>query len=385
MKLSVASLLLLLLCLYCSEASALVRVPIQRAREPHPLTHFQRLRRLSTADEGTNIHLTFSQMSYYAYYSYVSFGTPPQTFKTIFDIASNVSWVYSTDCDCQDWGCDVYNHSESSTYVPDGRNVSIETFITVHFEGYLSQDTVRVGSLAVKKQIFLEQVLDNTPIFTMNAAIGLGYPAVTMQNVSGILYAMFKEGLVEQPVFGFYFKKPKILINASGAYGELTLGGSDPNHFVGQLSYAPVDSEGFWQVKMDGVKIGKETFDDCSVGCEVIMLTSFPFYVVPNGDMLNLRLGALPIGEATWVFKCSDFRSGSLPNVTLTINGKGYILSPEDYAIEVDSVCSSLIYDGLIAGPFKDKWLLGNVFMAKYYTEFDAANKRIGFALAKHD
>ena len=111
-------------------------------------------------------------------------------------------------------------------------------------------------------------------------------------------------------------------------------------------------------------------------------------FIVPDGDQLNKQPGALLI-SSTWIFNCSDFRSGSLPNITLIINGKGYIVSPEEYVYEAKSdtgiVCPSRIYNNdLQTGPFKNKWLLGNVFMAKYYTEFDAANKRIGFAVAKH-
>jgi len=74
----------------------------------------------------------------------------------------------------------------------------------------------------------------------MDAVIGLGYPTVTMQNVSGIFYNMVSEGLVERPAFGFYFKRRKTFANMTSAYGEITLHGSDPTHFVRQLSYVPL-------------------------------------------------------------------------------------------------------------------------------------------------
>ena len=34
--------------------------------------------------------------------------------------------------------------------------------------------------------------------------------------------------------------------------GELLLGGTDPNHFAGNLTYVPLSAETYWQFKMDG-------------------------------------------------------------------------------------------------------------------------------------
>ncbi len=34
--------------------------------------------------------------------------------------------------------------------------------------------------------------------------------------------------------------------------GELLLGGTDPTHFVGDLTYVPLTAETYWQFNMDG-------------------------------------------------------------------------------------------------------------------------------------
>jgi len=355
----------------------MIRLPLYR--KSRPLAHSQR----ATRDEGTNIYLQYNSFSYY---TNVSIGTPRQEFLAVFDTASNLSMVYSKDCgDCQIYTYRLYDHSKSSTYVSDGRNVSNEWYT-----GYLSKDTIDIQGLAVKSQTFLEQVAHMDQV--MDAVIGLGYPTVTMQNVSGIFYNMVSEGLVEQPVFGFYFKRRKNLANTTGAYGEITLGGSDPTHFVGQLSYVPVVGEGYWQIKMDGLKISGQISEFCSGGCEVILNTAlFPILVVPDADKLNVQLGASKIsGGNLWYFNTSNF--GSLPKLTFVIGGKDYTVAPEDYAavgVMPPSwhVAASMIFDAKATGfnGIRNRWMLGHLFMAKYYTEFDAGNKRVGFASARND
>ena len=383
MKVSAATLLSVLvlglgLCLHCSEA--VIRVLLHR--RPHPTQKLQLQSRLHPREDGTNIPLKF--MGVYSYYVNISIGTPPQNFTAIFDTTSNLSWVYSADCsECQPYTANLYSHSESKSYVPDGRNFSDDWD---NVKGFLSQDTITIGGLTVNKQTFVEQL---SYLGTdVHSVIGLGYPSVTMQNVSGVFRSMITEGLVEQPVFGFYFKKPVSFSNKTGAHGELTLGGSDPNHFVDKLSYVPVDGEAYWQIKMDGVTINGEASEFCAEGCEVVLDTGSPIFAAPDGDKLNKRLGATEPAYGLWLFNCS--RLGSLPNVTLMIGGKDYIIGPKDYVLQIDMedaspVCLSDIYSsGPLSGPFENKWVLGNIFMAKYYTEFDVGKKRVGFAMAKN-
>lgn len=44
------------------------------------------------------------------------------------------------------------------------------------------------------------------------------------------------------------------------AGGELLLGGTDPTHFVGSLSYVPLSNETYWEFRMDKyVQVREET------------------------------------------------------------------------------------------------------------------------------
>ncbi|CAE7656272.1 ctsd, partial [Symbiodinium sp. CCMP2456] len=86
-------------------------------------------------------------------------------------------------------------------------------------------------------------------------------------------------------------------------------------------------------------------------------------------------LGAMAF-DHLWVLDCS----GSLPRLTFVIDGKDYELTGEDLIMErQDNLCLL----GLQANDgFTPHWVLGNVFMRKFYVQFDYGQRRIGFAKA---
>jgi len=93
---------------------------------------------------------------------------------------------------------------------------------------------------------------------------------------------------------------------------------------------------------------------------------------------LNTQIGATSIGGGQYSINCNTI--DQLPVITLNIGGKAFPLTGPQYVFKyLDSNGQTACISGFIAfnAPF---WILGDVFLGPYYTEFDYGNRRVGFA-----
>jgi len=200
------------------------------------------------------------------------------------------------------------------------------------------------------------------------------------------LFNMMDNGLLDEPVFGVYMTKTKKQ-GANG--GKMTLGGYDKNLISGEISYHDVTEQAYWQVKMDGIKVGDLTLAPAE-GYQVISDTGTSLIVGPDKDIMAIgkALGAQFIPKAK-MFVMSCKQAPQLPDLVFTFDGIDYHVDAESYLLNLhdqDEPDACLLGLQMSGQDEKDgpSWILGDVFIRDVYQIYDMGKNRIGFAKAKH-
>ncbi|XP_041936333.1 pepsin A-like [Alosa sapidissima] len=300
-----------------------------------------------------------------AYYGVISIGTPPQSFRVIFDSGSSNLWVPSVYCSST--ACNnhqKFNPSQSSTFKNSGQSLQIQ-YGTGSMTGFLGYDTVAVGGIQVPNQIFgLSQT--EAPFMAQMQAdgiLGLAYQSLAASGAQPVFYNMVQQGLV-QNYFSVY------LSSNSESGSEVTFGGYDPNHFTGSVAWIPLSSETYWQITVDSVTINGQTVA-CNGGCQAIVDTGTSMLVGPTSDISNMNNA---VGGAS--VQCGNI--GNMPDITFNINGNAFPLPASAYVRQSNYYGCSTGF----SGSGDSLWILGDVFIREYYTIFDMGSNMVGLAQA---
>jgi hypothetical protein len=313
------------------------------------------------------------------YFGEISLGTPPQKFEVIFDTGSSDLWVASSKCDSSCGRHAKYNSAKSSTYVANGTAFNI-MYGSGPVSGFESVDTLQTGGITVSSQEFAE-VTDASGLGAayklgkFDGILGLAFPVLSVNHVPTVFENMITQKLVAQGLFSFYLGKE------DGAKGELLMGGVDPNYFTGDITYVPLKAATYWEINLDGFQFGSTNFIP-SGGQNAIVDSGTSILTGPSDVVKQIAesIGAKQLVPNEYMVDCN---AKNLPNMDFTINGNVYTLTPADYLIPDGDMCLFGMMGLDIPKPTGPLWILGDVFMRKYYTVFDVTNKRVGFALAK--
>jgi len=319
------------------------------------------------------------------YYGPISIGTPPQPFNVIFDTGSSNLWVPSKKCSLLNIACmlhNKYDSSVSSTHVANGSKFAIQ-YGSGEMSGFVSTDVVRVGDVGVPI-LFAEAVKEPGLAFLaahFDGILGFGFPQISVNQIPPFFNAAMAAGLISDPSFAFYLAKDAL----ASTGGELTLGGADQRYYHGQFLYVPVTVPGYWQFDVEGLNVGDTAFG----GFKAIADTGTSLLALPTetfSSLLKQLPGVTPVGVGgEYTIDCAAI--AQLPKLTLSIGGCPFELSGEDYVLKVSAGGQTECLLGMSAidvpAPRGPLWILGDVFLRKYYTLFDFGGSRLGFALAK--
>ncbi|KAI9105924.1 aspartic peptidase domain-containing protein [Phlyctochytrium arcticum] len=354
-------------------------------------------------------NVTYDASILFAYFGKISIGTPAQNFTTLFDTGSYQLWVRSTRCGTDTCaGKPMFNWRDSSTYFYLKKPAPTASYAdgTV-VEGTYAIDTVAVARLPTYNLTFEEVTSSSDASGAYDSIMGMCWP-VPGAPATWFSTLVRSKG-ISSPVVGWY-------IEENDNKGAINLGGVDQARYVGNFQWIP--SYGFSNDGKGGTPFiffqgltlsGSVTKDNVerplswkqgkffSVFDTGASLTILPQQVVadihaPYPQMTTNTSAS--VQQYTGKCNRNEFGPVSLTfmgegdaNVTLTVTPDEWIIYRGVYTV------SPPVYDCLSVFAYLDfgtsmpngvpvGGIIGNAFLRKFYTVFDWAQNRTGFATA---
>ena len=350
-----------------------IQVPLQRATtRTHPSFSWKskwgkRLGKEFLLGDTASITLTDVSNSYY--FGTISLGSPAQSFKVDFDTGSSNLWLPSSSCtNCPSTASD-YDSSASSTYIANGESFSIQ-YGSGSCTGFLSQDVFSVGSFSTP--VTFAEVNSESSQFEsskFDGLLGLAFPSIAVDGVTPIVQQLIAASQLSASVFAFY-------LNDETGTGELIIGGTDATKYSGDISYAPVTSDTYWEIGLTSITVGGESYVT-STSCIVDSGTSL--VVGPSLQVSALMAGiGATYDSSQGLYYVSTSAASTLPDIEITVgNSATLTLVANNYVL---GAAGSNTYLGFEGSSSMDFWILGDVVMRPFYVIFDIANNQVGFA-----
>lgn len=347
-----------------------------------PQSHAEEMfKETSIHKDGSDHTVPVSNFLNAQYFSEITIGTPPQTFKVVLDTGSSNLWVPSQQCGSI--ACYLhtkYDSSSSSTYKTNGSSFEIR-YGSGSLSGFVSKDVMTIGDLKIKDQLFAEATEEPGLAFAFgrfDGILGLGFDTISVNGIPPPFYNMVEQDLLDEPVFAFYLGNTA---NGEADESEAIFGGINKDHYTGKITNIPLRRKAYWEVDLDAITFGDATAQLDNTG--VILDTGTSLIALPStlAELLNKEIGAKKSYNGQYTVECD--KRDSLPDMAFTLSGYNFSITPYDYILEVQGSCISSFMGMDFPEPVGPLAILGDAFLRKWYSIYDLGKGTVGLAQAK--
>ncbi|CAF4100555.1 unnamed protein product [Adineta steineri] len=345
------------------------------------------LRKHSVTRKTANLTLIDDLFGQY-WVGLVTVGTPGQPFYVLIDTGAADFWIPGPACGNLCGGTHAFDADASSTYGPWNKDFFYSYLNGASINGTFANDTVDIGGISVSNQTF---AIINTAIgvtgVEFDGILGMAYPSATVIGENPVVFSMYLAGKLKLPIFTFWIEP----ISTGTDTGELILGSYDTTKFVGCVTYVPVNIQRHWQFIADsiGLSVGSNTTTIAtSFRAAFDSGTSLAFIgpVAYVNNILEMLEAVFDPTMGLYAVDCQTKPLSTFPNISLTISGVPFVLTPPMYMLTVGNSSSYTCYVLIEAIDVPDIdvniWIFGTIFMRHFYTIFDMQKNRIGIALS---
>ncbi|XP_025208049.1 lysosomal aspartic protease-like [Melanaphis sacchari] len=322
------------------------------------------------------------------YYAEILVGKPGQKFTVIFDTTWSDMWIPSKLCSKDIYPICGKKHLYDQDISSSHKFIDPTPFNVDGLVGNLTCDTIVLGHLNVTDLIFAEITgisnLMKYQLMHADGIIGLGYNTNARTTNNTFFYKLLDDKKILNPIFSVYMNRD----TTTPKGGTIFLGGIEPKHIKGEITYVPVTQKNYWQIEMNqfSVQINKtSTKTFCDQGCQVILDTSSNKIGVPPEYVtaINSLVKATLYFYNRYKVPCSLVNK--LPKITINIGSRDFHISGRHYIQKMENeqngtICITAFSDSELSDGV---WSLGGGFLSSVYTTFDLENNRVGFANLK--
>lgn len=335
-------------------------------------------------------HIPLVNFMEFQFFGPIKIGSPPQEIVVCFDTGSSDLWVPGNACqDCA--GDERFDKRTSTTFEKERDGRFAVQYGSGKVSGKFGHDTVQIAQFTIPNAVVGVVTVEEQSMAQMKAdgLLGMAFDGLATFSDPPLFFSLLSQYPDVDSVFAFYLSPEP---NSNGS--ELHIGGYD------EAFMKSIDAEWqmtnvlpqfgmwtFWRIKLHSVVMGSKSPSLCPHGCVAFVDSGTSLIGIPNNLYLDFLFDVTTFAQAQgcycafveYGFQCFLCSPQDFPPMRLGVSGKHfYVLEGEDYTLCVGLTCIVLVQPS-----GQDMWVLGDVFMKKFYSLYDVTKKQVGFACPK--